>query len=229
MQNKSERWTKELVEVKATLDRHKVKWFLDMGTLLGAVREGDYIDWDNDIDLGVVNNDDLHGKLVKVCQGLESKGFDVAYCDKSVTILKADKVEINIAIYTEDNDIYTYTYLLPSRFSSIRHALKMLTKHKYFIHFLSKREGLIRNIFSKYGFVPLIVSILLNLIFKPLEYVSVRVDKKLLNELKKYEFNGILVNVPKRTEEYLNFRYGNDWMQPKRNWIYYKDDNSIKR
>jgi len=40
---------KQVIEV---FENHKITYWLDGGTLLGAVRDGKFIDWDNDIDLG---------------------------------------------------------------------------------------------------------------------------------------------------------------------------------
>ena len=34
-------------------------------------------------------------------------------------------------------------------------------------------------------------------------------------------------NVPAKTEEYLSYRYGNDWRVPKKNWDTVGDDGGI--
>lgn len=42
-----------LLDVKKILDKHKIKFWLNTGTLLGAIREKNFIKWDHDIDLRV--------------------------------------------------------------------------------------------------------------------------------------------------------------------------------
>ena len=39
------------------LDENNIKYWLEGGSLLGAIRHGDIIPWDNDIDIGVMDND----------------------------------------------------------------------------------------------------------------------------------------------------------------------------
>jgi|SRR5579859_424517 len=48
----------ELVDhVHAVLARHRVRHWLDFGTLLGAVRDGELIPWDTDADFGILARD----------------------------------------------------------------------------------------------------------------------------------------------------------------------------
>lgn len=213
--------------VKAILDENKISWFLDMGTLLGAMREGDFIAWDNDIDIGVLSSQDLHGKLLQACERLEFEGFDVAYCDGSVSIIKKNEVEINIAIYRKSDNSYVYSYLQPSQFASVRHGVKILLQDEYYIHFKSKRKNWLRMLVVKYKYIAAVIQWAFNLISKPLQYTYINVKVDYLENLRGLTFRGIELNVPELAEEYLSHRYGKDWMTPKQQWIYYKDDKSI--
>lgn len=55
------------------LDQAEIKYWLDYGALLGAVREGGMIAWDNDADIGILLED--WGKLKKLRPEAERHGF----------------------------------------------------------------------------------------------------------------------------------------------------------
>ena len=55
-----------LVEFDRICQKHDIQYWLDAGTLLGAVRHGGFIPWDDDLDVCMFPKD--YNKLRKVCQ-----------------------------------------------------------------------------------------------------------------------------------------------------------------
>jgi lipopolysaccharide cholinephosphotransferase len=62
----------DLIEI---FDKHNIKYFLAYGTLLGAVRGGDFIDHDKDMDIGVV--DCTYKDIIQCIPDMDTIGFVV--------------------------------------------------------------------------------------------------------------------------------------------------------
>lgn len=54
-----------LQEFKRVCEENHLRWWLDSGSLLGAIREGKIIDWDDDIDVMMPRED--YNKLLELC------------------------------------------------------------------------------------------------------------------------------------------------------------------
>lgn len=53
-------------EIKRLCDKHNIKYFIIAGTLLGAVRHGGFIPWDDDMDIGMLRED--YERFLKVAK-----------------------------------------------------------------------------------------------------------------------------------------------------------------
>ena len=75
-----------LRQVKTILDEYRINYWLDIGTLLGAVRDGKIISWDHDIDLGTWC--EQVSDIVSACRELRNQEFEIRLSRNYVNIEK---------------------------------------------------------------------------------------------------------------------------------------------
>lgn len=73
-----------LREIKHVFDENGIKFWLDSGTLLGAVRNGKIIEWDSDVDLGAWYSDAT--QIVPTFPEFRRRGFNVVLSRKRVAM-----------------------------------------------------------------------------------------------------------------------------------------------
>ena len=98
-----------LVEIDRICKKHNIVYWLDGGSILGAVRHGGFIPWDDDIDLGM-RQEDLD-RFVEVAQTelpshlfLQTKDSDPGQKEPIVKIR-----DLN-SLYIEDTDVFSVDY-----------------------------------------------------------------------------------------------------------------------
>jgi hypothetical protein len=222
-----------LRKIKKILDKHKINYWLDEGTLLGAVREKKLIEWDHDIDLAIWYEDLT--KITSVMGELEKVGVEFCFFEGKKHIKLIEKgYEIDINLYHLKDGQATRMWYAPNKQGRILDYL-MWTMY-------------LKNPENRKFSVPFFIT---KILVKVSNAIPERVNKKILKILfKMYEKNGCKIlqvampshffknlstlefykmefKVPKETEKYLEYRYGKDWRIPKRNYVYHKDDHSI--
>ena len=56
----------------------------------------------------------------------------------------------------------------------------------------------------------------------------VRTPNVFFAEFEERELLGSMYNIPKNVEEYLNFKYTDNWRIPRSDWEWQKEDGSVK-
>jgi phosphorylcholine metabolism protein LicD len=92
----------EFLKICNILNKLNIKYFLQTGILLGAIRDNDLIPWDWDVELSVFSQEaDI--KFNKLIKNLKNTGFKIESYSKKKSILKIDfagKLSKEITSYT---------------------------------------------------------------------------------------------------------------------------------
>ncbi len=116
-------YTLILVKTKKALDRLGIPFFLSSGTCLGYFREGKFIDWDYDIDVGIYAKDyddkivaemKKEGLILYRVLGNLKEGMELSFRLPKTVLGKYAKIDIFLHYPTEDNKkIYWISYMAP--------------------------------------------------------------------------------------------------------------------
>ncbi|WP_391120361.1 LicD family protein [Psychrobacillus sp. L3] len=85
--------------------KNEYKCFLNFGTLLGIVRDGDLIPWDDDIDLAVIKDFDEEQFLVNLKEVCKQSGIEVEYLIKN----KPELGLVGLDILVSSPNTYSFT------------------------------------------------------------------------------------------------------------------------
>lgn len=115
-----------LCEIDRICKKHNIKYFLAYGTLLGAIRHGGFIPWDDDIDIGMKVEE--YNKFLKVCESELNPEFLLKRSDSKeallghfVLISKITMKETPIFV-----DIFPFYYLPENKLSTFVTEIKIM-------------------------------------------------------------------------------------------------------
>ena len=218
--------------VKKFLDKQKVAFWLDFGTLLGAVREGGFIAWDHDIDIGTwATNTDA---VCKLCEKLQEKGFVFSLTSSHRMLLvrefKGEQISVDIMLYHVKGDKASLSgSFLHYPVEYLAWILKSPADDEIVNSgFFTKAFARISRLFSK----PLRKYLYELLWFIPrrvgyLRHLERDAPKRFFENLSTISFYGMGVLTPSPVEDYLHFRYGQNWRTPMDEETFYWDLDSM--
>jgi lipopolysaccharide cholinephosphotransferase len=93
--------TKNLLDLKKIIDAHSIKFGLIYGTLLGAIREHNFIKHDEDIDLFMLDED--KESLLAILQEIIDCGFDVIRYDGKLLSITRDNEYIDFYFFRKSS------------------------------------------------------------------------------------------------------------------------------
>jgi len=92
--------------VHEVLAEHGIRHWLDFGTLLGAVRDGALIPWDNDADLGILARD--AGAVIALRDELEAPGYRLFLDDPAVIRVhynETNRLGLDLTLWQEEGEL----------------------------------------------------------------------------------------------------------------------------
>ena len=140
---------KLLFKVIEALEENNIDYFLEAGTLLGAMREKNFIKYDTDIDLGTTSDFfDDYNKLKKFLKSLYDRKLEVSLIRGNWSIKIKDKdneslhVDIDRYFLNKNKDIY---YCIDLSLQRIRYFPMKIISERNEYTFLDKKIKILLN------------------------------------------------------------------------------------
>jgi hypothetical protein len=238
-----------LRDIKIIFDGAGIRFWLDFGTLLGAVREGKVLTWDDDIDLGALS--DSWDSIIRVIQQLQDKGFYAASTEIQmhgdtyfrVIWLRRHNVNVDLIIYqivdqkaigfdTADDRGATKRLIRGFRWG---HLLLNGAVH-FTLHPTGTEHVLLDYVFRVAEQTLTLIpqhqrSRLANLVWKMGRATGIKIARFVIprhffEDLGTITIYGLKFNAPSDVEEYLALHY-RDWRIPSKEWDWTRDDGTI--
>lgn len=230
---------KLLADILLCTNKCTLNLWLECGTLLGMIRDSDYIPWEDDLDFGAFKNLVVQEQQVEISATLRGKGYEVKIYDSYWHIAVPNSIcHADINFYSIENHSLAIVPLTgpgSSIAAKIVDSLRRIVMQKPLgVDNKSKRlrdiiKALLQNMCSiiPMGVTNVIGDFLENLLVALSVDISWRVPVRYLKEFKSIKFRGYDVDVPASSEEYLAYRYGEDWETPRKEYNTWKEDGTI--
>jgi lipopolysaccharide cholinephosphotransferase len=124
-------------------DKYNLEYFLDGGTLLGAVRHKGFIPWDDDIDIAMPRND--YEKFLDICDRDDASNYYALSNRSPNDIVHHDK---QYAKFCKTDTVYAENGVAPNRYSGI--FIDIYPFDKCVLFFVPLQTILIKSVLKLY-------------------------------------------------------------------------------
>lgn len=235
---------KATIAVFCAAEESGIDVWLCYGALLGMVREDRLLPWNNDAELACWYEAGIESKFKIITNSLNGMGYRAFYYSGSgvLNVYGGSGVVVNLNIFWPKNGLATRPYetasspkapffgywfywlavIMTSYTTAQNRRMGLFSQLKYRI-----KTRLVLVIML----IPLRIRKLLTLWFYKAsqraggEYMQTGIPKEYFENMKKIEFYGGEIHVPARSEELLEYIYGDEWRIPKDNWSFYDKKN----
>ena len=221
-------------DVNRLLHRFGIFTWLECGTLLGYVREQNYLAWEYDIDLGADIGSLYLVKTHEFKSCADALGLKFVVQDASATFTFGGNVHLDINFYEKDEINYVMPRWKPNnRLGSILKLVHRVASAPsyYSVNYAANKKNLLIQL-SKFFillFSARFIKWVTEKLLKYLQYYSPwRVPVQYFQggfEVRK--FRNVTINIPINSNAYLEYRYGTDWGTAKRDWDTETQDATI--
>jgi len=226
--NKDIENTKKLLKLLINgFKSHNITFWLDAGGLLKLIRNGDILP-SSDLDIGVWQYQ--MDNILKFCQNLRENGFkirfqrDFPYLEDEIRIQIPESFNtpfsaIDIMLYNKfGNEAVKRAYDNPLKTKKAIYMirlLKILSDRN-----LSSYSGIKNKILNSVPFFirMFFYNILFTIYIHCVETIWCVIPVHHFEILSQTSLYGLTINIPSNVEQYLQYRYGEQWNIPNKNW-----------
>lgn len=225
-----------LKQVKEILDDHDIEYWLDQGTLLGAVRDGKFIPWDHDVDLGTWQENVVN--IVSAFQKHRDRFRTYLFEGRANITIIVEGVYVDIRAYRLTGDKATKEAPLMKQ-TVVGHTTEHLFELLLSMAYMEVNPEELKVPFITMPLLKIIRALpfswrerltkIAEILHKKIGCFTVQkvVPSHYYTNLSTIMFYGMEFKVPAATEEYLTYKFGENWNIPKRHWIPSEDDGTI--
>ena len=215
---------KDAIEI---LSRRNLRFWVNEGSLLGLIRDGELIEWDHDIDISLFSPGP---NFVSLRGDFEKLGFEAQFAglrrpgEAPIKFSRSGGRKIDLGVYElrsfGNREYWTHEWFATDKFRPETTFSRIGVLVLRVIHRLgySSRVGLMKRLGLGTLLAPLFVHLhsFLSRAWSLDATVGYFIERSLLEDMVVFSYGDILCPVPRKAEQVLEALYGQDWRIPKK-------------